>query len=63
MQENNEKFCGVELSEYNLEAISGGVNGGLERLPVKCPVNNCDFECNTFAQMNHHMRTIHPERC
>ena len=60
---DDDKLIGQELSEYTLEAISGGVNRGLERLTVKCPVNNCDFECSTLAQLNHHMHSAHPERC
>lgn len=63
MSYKDDDFSGIELSEYTLETISGGVNSGLERLTVKCPVNGCEFECGTFAQLNHHMRLNHPERC
>ncbi|MBQ7578112.1 MAG: hypothetical protein IJT21_07605 [Synergistaceae bacterium] len=57
------KNYGIELTEDNLLNINGGINGGLDRMRVQCPVDGCNFECNTFHEMNIHMRTNHPERC
>lgn len=53
--------CGMPLSEDMLGDFTGGLD--LTRLKVKCPVEGCGFECNTFGEMNRHMRTVHPERC
>ena len=58
--------CGILLSEHILENYSGGFGSGfndLTRLKVHCPVAGCDFECNTFGEMNMHMRKDHPEHC
>ena len=63
MLSRKKKNLGAELQENNLLNICGGINGGLDRMRVKCPVENCNFECNTFHEMNTHMRTTHPERC
>ena len=58
------KDCGKLLSEHILKNYSGGVGTGfndLTRLKVKCPVDGCSFECNTFGEMNVHIRQTHPE--
>lgn len=46
------------LSEDFLESVAGG----LPYMDVKCPVAGCGFECNTFGEMNMHMRTAHPDQ-
>ncbi len=58
--------CGELLNEHILKNYSGGVGAGLNdltRLKVKCPVASCSFECNTFGEMNIHIRSTHPELC
>ena len=58
--------CGELLSEHMLRNYSGGLGAGfnnLSRLTVKCPVEGCFFECDTFGEMNLHMKYEHPERC
>lgn len=58
--------CGEVLSEQMLANYSGGFSSwlsGLASLKVHCPVAGCNFECNTFGEMNMHMREDHPEHC
>ena len=58
--------CGIPLSEDMLANCAGGFSSGfndLARLKVHCPINGCNFECNTFGEMNIHMRQNHPEHC
>lgn len=58
-----------QISDDELNDIAGGMGGefssniDLPRLRVRCPVPGCGFDCGTFADMNIHMRTCHPERC
>ena len=61
-----DRDCGERLSEHILANYSGGFSAGLNnlmRLKVHCPVEGCGFECNTFGEMNIHMRHNHPEHC
>ena len=58
--------CGQFLREEQLGDYTGGLSAGftdLLRMRVKCPVEGCNFECNTFGEMNIHMHENHPERC
>lgn len=60
------KDCGDILDEHILENYSGGIGSGynaLPRLRVKCPVEGCGFECNTFGEMNTHMHQLHSALC
>ena len=65
-KEKKSQDCGELLSEHILANYSGGFSSGLSnfmRLKVHCPVEGCSFECNTFGEMNVHMKNKHPESC
>ena len=52
------------LTDEMLESYAGGSTiADLTRMKVKCPVEGCNYECNTFGEMNVHMHTHHPEPC
>lgn len=58
--------CGELLSENILENYSAGSGSGfndLTGLKVKCSVAGCCFECDTFSELNLHMKNSHPEYC
>ena len=52
----------VDVDE--LKEIAGGqaYKEWLIHAKVKCPRPGCDFECDTFTEMNVHMREVHGVR-
>lgn len=58
------KNCSEILSEHILENYSAGLGSGfndLTSLKVRCSI--CSFECDTFSELNLHMKNVHPEFC
>ncbi len=46
----------------NLANVTGGLYTREERIllsKVKCPVTDCGFECDSFIELNRHMRESH----
>ena len=54
------------LSVESLASVTGGVHTPEENIimfaKVKCPVPDCMYECNSFGELNSHMRECHPYR-
>ena len=51
-----------EMTPEEMGEVSGGAENTLITAMVKCPVNGCGFECNTFGELNKHIREQHLRR-